>query len=256
MRNVALACLAGASLCAGSAHAQVSTADAADYENRIEFAFLSEDAKELRALTDSLTRLAGGDDGGPLAHYLAAHADYRLAVVLIDMRKPGAEEAAKACVDELTDLTRKDSRDVEALAQKAACHALLAATSVIKSVTHGPAAADTIGTALALAAKNPRARLVDALVDYWRPAKLGGDRERAFAKFKRAAEAFEAVPPGASGFPSWGGADAYYWLGKSYIDRGDVAAARNALEQALIVAPDYAAARRQLSRLSSQTAPH
>jgi Tfp pilus assembly protein PilF len=238
-----------------TAHAQVTVADAADYENRIEFSFLSEDLKVLRALAHSLTELAAGDDSGRLAHYLAAHADYRLAQALNESRMSGAEGAAKACVEQLATLTHKDSKDVEALAQEAACHALLAATSIIRSVTHGPAAGDTIAMALSLAPKNPRAHLVDALVDYWRPAKLGGDPQRAFAKFKQAAEAFEAVPPGATEFPSWGGADVYYWLGKCQVNRGDIAAARNAFEQALIVAPDYAAARRQLARLSSQSTP-
>ena len=253
---VTLACALGLLACGITAHAQVTVAEAADYENRIEFSFLSEDLKALRALAHSLTELAAGDESGRLERYLAAHADYRLAQVLNEARKSGAEDAAKACVEELSTLTHKDSRDVEALAQKAACHALLAATSVIKSVTHGPAAADTIAMALSLAPKNPRAHLVDALVDYWRPTKLGGDPERAFQKFKQAAETFEAVPPGATEFPSWGGADVYYWLGKFYVSHGDVAAARSALEQALIVAPDYAAARRQLTRLSSQTTPH
>lgn len=242
--------------CVIIAHAQVTVAEAADYENRIEFSFLSEDMKALRALAHSLTELAAGDESGRLEHYLAAHADYRLAQVLNESQTSAAEDAAKACVEELATLMHKDSKDVEALSQEAACHALLAATSVIRSVTHGPAAGDAIAMALSLAPKNPRAHLVDALVDYWRPAKLGGDPQRAFAKFKRAAEAFEAMPPGATEFPSWGGADVYYWLGRCYANRGDIAAARNAFEQALIVAPDYAAARRQLTRLSSQTTPH
>jgi len=239
--------------CLRSAHAEVTAEDAADYENRIEFGFLSQDAKALRTLVKSLTALAGGNDGGPLAHYLAAHADFRLAQVLNDTHKDGVSESAKECVDQLAGLTHRDSRDAEALVQKAACHALVAATSMLKSVTHGPAASDAIAAALTLAPKNPRAHLVDALVDNWRPAKLGGDPVRAFSKFKVAADSFEAVPAGSSAFPVWGNADVYYWLGKSYAGRGDVAAARNALEQALIVAPDFAMARRELARLTARS---
>ncbi len=238
--------------CLQSVRAEVTSEEAADYENRIEFGFLSQDAKSLKTLAKSLTALTVEDGDDRLAHYLAAHADFRLAQVLNETHQDGAGDSAKECVDQLAGLTHRDSRDAEALVQKAACHALVAATSVMKSVTHGPSASDAIATALALAPKNPRAHLVDALVDYWRPAKLGGDPARAFGKFKVAADSFEAVPAGASGFPVWGNADVYYWLGKSYAEQGDVAAARNALEQALIVAPDFAVARRELSRLASR----
>ncbi|HZF15256.1 MAG TPA: tetratricopeptide repeat protein [Steroidobacteraceae bacterium] len=236
-----------------SAHAEVTAEEAADYENRIEFGFLSQDAHSLKTLAKSLTTLSGEDDGDRLAHYLAAHADFRLAQVLNDTHKDGASDSAKDCVDQLAALTHRNSPDAEAYIQKAACHALVSATSMMKSVTHGPSASDAVATALTLAPKNPRARLVDALVDYWRPAKLGGDPARAFTKFKAAADAFDALPAGTGGFPEWGSADVYYWLGKSYAERGDVAAARNALEQALIVAPDFAAARRELSRLASRS---
>ena len=244
-------CASGALL--RPAFAEVSADDATDYENRIEFGFLSQDGKALRELVKALDVLAGEDDSDARAHYLAAHANFRLGQVLNETRKSGGDDAAKKCVEQLAALTRRESRDVEAFIQKAACHALIAASSVIKSVTHGPSAGETIAIALQLAPKNPRAHLVDALVDFWRPAKLGGDRVRAFAKFKGAAAAFEAVPAGASGFPSWGTADVYYWLGKSYAEHNEIAEARSALEQALIVAPDFAAARRELSRLAAHS---
>jgi tetratricopeptide (TPR) repeat protein len=234
-----------------SARAELATDEAADYENRIEFGYLSEDANALRALERSLTGLAADHDGDPALHYLAAHTAYRLAQVLDATHKAGAEDAAKRCVEFVAGFTRRDSKDVEAFAQKAACHGLLAGIGVVKAVTHGPQAADAVEAALELAPKNPRAHLADALVDYWRPGRLGGDRARAFRKFKTATELFEAVPAGASEFPSWGSADAYFWLGRCYVEQGDVAAARSALEKALIVAPDFAAARRQLAKLST-----
>ncbi|MGH8262882.1 MAG: tetratricopeptide repeat protein [Steroidobacteraceae bacterium] len=256
LASFALLCTAGVCAIAALARpafAEVNADEAADYENRIEFGFLSQDAKALRELVKSLDALAGEDDSDARAHYLAAHANYRLGQVLNETRKSGADDAAKECVDQLAALTRRESKDAEAFIQKAACHALIAATSVIKSVTHGPSAGETIAIALHLAPKNPRAHLVDALVDYWRPAKLGGGRVRAFAKFKGAATAFEAVPAGTSEFPSWGAADVYYWLGKSYAERKEIAEARSALEQALILAPDFAAARRELSRLAARS---
>src|SRR6266850_6181617 len=108
--------------------------EATDYENRIEFGFLSQDGRALRALVKALDALAGEDASDARAHYLAAHANYRLGQVLNETRKSGADDAAKKCVEQLAALTRRESRDVEAFIQKAACHALIAATSVIKSV--------------------------------------------------------------------------------------------------------------------------
>jgi len=236
---------------AQGAHAGLAADEAADYENRIEFAYFSEDAQELSGLVRSLTARITDDDGDRASKYLLAHADYRLAQVLEDAHKPGAESAAKACVAAIGELSRRGSNDAESFAQEAACHGLLAGISVMRSVTQGPAASEAVATALELGPKNPRARLADALVDYWRPAKLGGDRTRAFSKFRQAAELFEAQAPGSSSFPSWGNADVYLWLGRACIERGDVAAARSALERALIIAPDFAAARRQLARLAT-----
>jgi tetratricopeptide (TPR) repeat protein len=234
-----------------SVRADVALDEAQDYENRIEFGYLSEDAKALLVLVRTLRALAAEGESQRLAHYLAAHSAYRWAQVLDATRKSGAEDAAKECIDQLSDLTRKDSKDVEAFTQKAACHGFLAGTGVIKAVTHGPEAGDTVAVALRLGPKNPRAHLVDALVDFWRPEKLGGDRARACAKFKHAAEFFESVPPGSTEFPTWGGADVYLWLGRCHLERGDIAAARSALEQALIIAPDFVAARRELTKLSA-----
>ena len=216
-----------------SARADVALDEAQDYENRIEFGYLSEDAKALRALI-RIARCPGR--GGPWRSSRALPGRPRG----LSAGAGAGRDAQTGCGGRGQGLPRgartgshaRDSRDVEAFAQKAACHGLLAGISVIKGVTHGPEAGDAVATALRLAPKNPRAHLVDALVDYWRPGKHGGDRARAFEKFKQAAEFFEAVPPGSSEFPSWGSADAYYWLGTSYVDRGDVAAARSALEQA------------------------
>jgi hypothetical protein len=49
--------------------------------------------------------------------------------------------------------------------------------------------------------------------------------------------------------PSWGHADAYLYLGRSLMEAGDTLGARNALERSLIIAPEFAAARRDLHRL-------
>jgi Tfp pilus assembly protein PilF len=49
--------------------------------------------------------------------------------------------------------------------------------------------------------------------------------------------------------PGWGHGEAYLELGRQYQARGDLLGARNWIEKALIVAPDYKSAQRQLASL-------
>ena len=51
--------------------------------------------------------------------------------------------------------------------------------------------------------------------------------------------------------PGWGAAEAYMWLGRCYLGKGDVLPARDALERALLIAPEFAQARRLLSSITS-----
>jgi Tfp pilus assembly protein PilF len=51
--------------------------------------------------------------------------------------------------------------------------------------------------------------------------------------------------------PGWGAAEVYTYLGRGYLGRGDMLAARDALERALLIAPDFALARRLLARITA-----
>jgi Tfp pilus assembly protein PilF len=61
---------------------------------------------------------------------------------------------------------------------------------------------------------------------------------------------FEAARAGASTTPEWGAAEAYAYLGRALFDQRDIVGAREALERALLVAPDYAFARRQMAQIT------
>ena len=54
-----------------------------------------------------------------------------------------------------------------------------------------------------------------------------------------------------SGVPGWGAADAFTSLAQDYLTRGDAVAARNVLERALLVAPEFAQARRLMAEIVS-----
>jgi len=61
---------------------------------------------------------------------------------------------------------------------------------------------------------------------------------------------FEAARAGESTTPEWGAAEAYAFLGRALFDQRDVVGAREALERALLLAPDYAYARRLMSQIT------
>jgi Tfp pilus assembly protein PilF len=51
--------------------------------------------------------------------------------------------------------------------------------------------------------------------------------------------------------PGWGAADAFTDLAQDYLARGEAVAARNVLERALLLAPDFAPARRLMAEIVS-----
>ncbi|MBS0396914.1 MAG: hypothetical protein JSR54_20000, partial [Proteobacteria bacterium] len=81
-----------------------------------------------------------------------------------------------------------------------------------------------------------------------------GPAERAAlrAPLAVAAESFGALSAGEPGEPSWGEAEAWLFVGRALELAGDALAARNAYERALLVAPEFAAARRCLATLRGQ----
>jgi Tfp pilus assembly protein PilF len=51
--------------------------------------------------------------------------------------------------------------------------------------------------------------------------------------------------------PGWGAAEAYVYLAKCQLDRGATLEARDALERALLIAPELAEARRLMKKITS-----
>jgi tetratricopeptide (TPR) repeat protein len=76
-----------------------------------------------------------------------------------------------------------------------------------------------------------------------------GDAEKLLRK---AIERFETERRSVMSGPTWGEADAYLALGRIRLAKGEVLPARDALERALLVAPEFAAARKLLSEITSR----
>jgi tetratricopeptide (TPR) repeat protein len=161
-----------------------------------------------------------------------------------------AEAAFSDCIDELKPAIDKDVKSAESMVLQSACYSGLADLKSLEAVLLRSRAADRLSAALKLQPRNPRAVLLSAMQDL-RHAKPGSpEAQRGLAELRSAAELFEQSSGTSDDAPGWGHAEAYLALGRELQTRGDHLGARNWIEKALIAAPDFKTAQRQLASLS------
>jgi tetratricopeptide (TPR) repeat protein len=231
-----------------------------DLEGRIQYGYFTEDPRALQTIAESL---GAPDSHNRLKSYYVGLLAYR-AVLLAEERSSAAATEAKAhgakkkdpsrdevhngaqrCVSALDQALRAQSDFADALALKSACLSFLGGSW--RSAFAAPKSEAELRKALELAPKNPRVLLLDALAAYEREEVA----PRSCDKFKSTAAMFDAERADVDQVPGWGAAEAYMWLGRCYLDKGDVVPARDALERALFIAPEFAQARRLLSSITS-----
>lgn len=238
-----------------------------DVEGRIQYAYYTDDARALNSLLTSLKpKLAEGEEESVVADastraYFRALAHYRLAQVSTG-RKAVARDAVNDCgreidksVDALPRVLPGLDESPEARHQRAESYALATACTLAgREMSSIPFTGGRIGSrieeAVKLEPKNPRVRLVEALVAYERAGKDAAAKSAAVNRLKDVAVMFEAARAAASTTPEWGAAETYAFLGRALIGENDVVGAREALERALLIAPDYAFARRQMAQIT------
>jgi hypothetical protein len=249
-RRPGVGALLGLLLGAAAAHAD----DTAwrDTEARVQYGYYTEDA---RALTNVAQALSSSDSHERLRGYYAALSDWRLGLLAAQspaaVRGTTAAQLLQHCVHEL-DLALEAQADfAEGLALRAACAVTPAGGTNLHVPFTGPTPHKDIERALALAPKNPRVLFVAAMSDYLLSSSAGGNRERALGKLRAAVAAFEVERAGPEPLPGWGAAEAYLYLGRALLEHGDAVGARDALEHALLLAPDYVQARRLMARIAS-----
>lgn len=219
-----------------------------DIESRIQYGYFTEDARSIRGVME---KLAPSDSADPSTSYYTGLANYRLTQLLVASDRSQAKAAAERCVSSLDRALegRKDFAD--ALALQSACLEELASLEPWRS----PLAASRSGAQLEKARhaepRNPRVLFLNAVEDYERPSATAADRDRALAQFRKAAEAFEAERQQEDHVPGWGAAEAYVYLARCYLDRRSTLEARDALERALLIAPEFAQARRLMAQITS-----
>jgi tetratricopeptide (TPR) repeat protein len=241
-----------ASLCT---HAFAETlAEFDDAAARLQYAFLTEDS---RALEEVLAVLEDYDaEGGldALQSYHLAYGYWKLAQLNADV--PGSErrgksggqaaKAAQSCAEHARAARGHDSRMAEAYAIEAACRGMPQGFLRLAGLGGSCSRSKALDTALTLEPQNPRVLLVEALC----LGRAQGNND-ALARWRSVVEAFAAAPPAGPGAPDWGYAEALTLLGEGYLQGGEPVAARDAIERALVIAPDYKTAVRLLQAAAS-----
>ena len=243
MRNILLTAIL---LTAVAAQAQ----EGGDTQARIDYAYQTEDINSLTNLIQNLKTRVDGDSGDIASRYHLAHAQYRFAQLARERHLRGAESAYSDCIDQLKPVIDQDVKSAEGMVLQSACYSGLADLKSLEAVLLRSRAADRLKSALKLEPRNPRAALLSAW-EGMRRAKAGSPQsQQAFAELQSAAQLFEQSSGTSNDAPGWGHAEAYLALGHELQVRGDHLGARNWIEKALLAAPDYKAAQRQLASMA------
>jgi len=278
VRHRLLLALAAGALAAAAlvAPAAVLAADPnwLDIESRIQYGYFTEDVRSLRNLVKPLTST---DSHDRLKSYYAGLLAYRLTLLeeaqadaaaaaadaatpapesppparKNDRTKNGPRQNVERCVSSLDEALEAQSNFADALALQSACLGLLAELSSWRAPLAAPKGVSALHKALQLAPKNPRVLLLDAIDEYRHARAPGADAQHTCRKFETVAAVFEAERADVDQVPGWGAAEGYMWLGRCYLDNGNPNAARDALERALLIAPEFVQARRLLATITS-----
>jgi hypothetical protein len=243
IRNILLSAVA---LAAFAAQAQ----EGGDTQAQIDYAYQTEDSNSLSNLIQNLTNKVNNDSGDSALRYHLAHAQYRFGQLSRERHGRAAESAFSDCIDQLKPVIDKDVKSPEGMVLQSACYSALADLRSLEAVLLRTRASDRLKSALKLEPRNPRAVLLSALQDL-RHAKTGSvESQKALAELQLAAQLFEQSSGTSNDAPGWGHAEAYLALGRELQARGDRVGARNWIEKALLAAPDYKTAQRQLAALA------
>jgi tetratricopeptide (TPR) repeat protein len=221
-----------------------------DVESRIQYGYYTEDPRSLASVMEIL---APADAPSATKSYYSGLANYRLTLLWLAKDKSRAKDAAQACVDSLDHSLKIQKDSADALALQSACLDQLATLQAWRTPFASSKSGSQIEKARHFGPKNPRVLLLDAAEAYEResPKSSTAERDLALSGFKKAAAAFETERQETEHTPGWGAAEAYVYLGRCYLDRGRTLEARDALERALLIAPEFAEARRLMAKITS-----
>ncbi|MET0657643.1 MAG: hypothetical protein ABW110_05730 [Steroidobacteraceae bacterium] len=240
------ACLLLLLACA-PAHADAS-AELDDAAARMQYAYYTRDERALRAGLSDVERMSVPDTEQVWRDYQLGVGYWRLA----ELSRSGPASARlrilSRCEEHLDAAARLRPALTEAKAVRGLC--AVERSSARASSAHAPKTACSHQTdivkAFELAPRNPRVLYVQAVC-----ALQEGDPARALEHARQASAAFEQAPLDAEEHSTWGQAETCVLVAQLLLKQGDRAAARDRVEQALVLAPDYVAARELLSQIAA-----
>ena len=256
-------CAGALALAGASAFVQAQDTDWADVEGRIQYAYYTNDARALSGVLTALKPKAvdGGEPAAaaddPIRNYFRALAHYRMGQVLFATKKGQAKDELDECQDAVDASVESlpkvpiglDETD-ENRRQRAESYTLSTACALAGREFASDAGSSRIAEAMRLEPKNPRVQLFEAIVAFGDAGKDANAKAAALTKLRTVTQAFERARAGASTIPEWGAAEAYALLGRALYEQRDVVGAREALERALLIAPEYAVARQLMARIT------
>jgi tetratricopeptide (TPR) repeat protein len=247
--SVALAVLAGMPT-AGQADA-ISELD--DLAARIQYGFYTGDPRGIEEALSLLERLDLPPARKVMKDYYAAYGHWKRAQLYIDEAAAGrrtaraeARNAGSACEKAASAAIAAAPSFAEAHAIHAVCATLASRTAEMLSL--GTCAKDkAMREAQALEPKNLRVRLIEiecTMAD-------GKQAASVLSRLETLVKDFDDAPPTSPGNPDWGHAEALVLLGRLRLAQGNTIGARDALERAIVIAPDYRKAQALLRQVST-----
>lgn len=224
-----------------------------DAQARLQYGFLTSDARAIGNVLEEVATYEADDRLAPLLAYQLAYGNWKLAQVHAQAdgsdRGRGAAlatRAAKACVEHARAARTLDDRMAEAYALEAVCDGMPRGFLRVGGLKGSCARSRALRTALSLEPQNPRVLLIEAMC-------AGAAAEGGIARWHKVVDAFASSASSSSaGRPDWGEPESLVVLGEHYLERGEMLPAREALEKALILAPDYQAARELLGAVAAR----
>jgi hypothetical protein len=238
-------------LVAGAASGE-GVAELDDAAARMQYAFYTGDSQGIETILKNLDEFQVDDLLAASKAYQLAFGHWKLSQLYLqpqsDQRprpnaKSLASKAAQNCARHARHAIEQDAALAEALAIEAACEGH---SATARAGSAGCANSKPLRTAAGLAPDNPRIKLVQAMC-----ASSTAVDPAAVDRWRVVVASFEAAPPSRPGKPDWGHAEALTMLGEAYLQR-DPVAARDALERALVLAPDYRQAQQLLQAAATR----
>lgn len=188
-------------------------------------------------------RAASDDSLSTLAHYYAAYAAHQVIGQLLGDNPDTPKRELLVHIDyaiaHLDEATQRNPSFAEAWALLASLYGRKISLRPLQGMSLGPKSNRAMKTAQKLAPTSPRVVLLEAVGDFNTPRMWGGNKKRAIRGFQKAAELFQEEVISDPLQPSWGRSAVYAWMGIAYMEAGDLPKAREALQKALSIDPEF-----------------